>query len=356
MRTIRRVDRALPIGLVLLLVSIVIAACGSSGGAAATAGAARAPADNLGGLQGVGSAQEGESGQQAPQPAASAGPGQPEVGAVDDAKIIRTGTIDLEGERRPGRHRRGPRRDPQDGRLRRGLADLERRRQAVRPGHLPHPGRSLGGRARRASGPQRRHHEIVSEQTRIRRRHQPEQYVRTPWQEQGATYCFGLLEQLDASLEHAARVRGPRKQGVKLLPLRCIEAHEELVLDLACGRLAAARRARPSFETSTMCRRRSSDRAGDDQAFRLEVVEQADQLARVDLDRFDQRLLARRVGATWNKTPTWRGVSPDGLSASVNQRSAARPIFTSSIPASAGSGAPACGLFSTGSVVAMPKP
>jgi len=67
--------------LVLLLVSIVVAACaGSSGGVAATAGAAGAPADNGGGLQGGGSAQEGESGQQAPQPAASAGPGQPEVG------------------------------------------------------------------------------------------------------------------------------------------------------------------------------------------------------------------------------------------------------------------------------------
>jgi hypothetical protein len=103
MRTIRRVDRALPIGLVLLLVSIVIAACaGSSGGAAATAGAAGDPADNRGGLQGVGSAQEGGSGQEAPQPAASAGPGQPAVGAVDDAKIIRTGTIDLEVSDVPG--------------------------------------------------------------------------------------------------------------------------------------------------------------------------------------------------------------------------------------------------------------
>ena len=97
MRTIRRADRAVPIVLVLFLVSIVIAACaGSSGGAAATSGPAAAPADEGNGLQGVGSGQEEGSGQEAPQPAASAGPDQPEIGAVDDAKIIRTGTMDLE--------------------------------------------------------------------------------------------------------------------------------------------------------------------------------------------------------------------------------------------------------------------
>ena len=96
MRTIRRVDRAVPIVLILFLVTIVMAACaGSSGGA--TAGPAGAPVDNNGGLQGAGAGQGEESGQEAPQqPAASAGPDQPEVGAVDDAKIIRTGTMDLE--------------------------------------------------------------------------------------------------------------------------------------------------------------------------------------------------------------------------------------------------------------------
>jgi hypothetical protein len=93
MRTIRRADRAVPIVLVLFLVSIVIAACGAStGGAAATAG----PADKGNGLQGVGSGQGEVSGEEAPQPAASAGPDQPEIGAVVDAKIIRTGTMDLE--------------------------------------------------------------------------------------------------------------------------------------------------------------------------------------------------------------------------------------------------------------------
>jgi hypothetical protein len=97
MRTIRRADRAVQIALVLLLVSIAVAACGgSSGGAAATAGPAGAPADNGGALQGVGAGQGAGSGQEAPQPGATAGPGQPEVGAVDDAKIIRTGTLDLE--------------------------------------------------------------------------------------------------------------------------------------------------------------------------------------------------------------------------------------------------------------------
>jgi hypothetical protein len=99
MRTIRRADRALPIALVLLLMSIAIAACASSGGAMS---AAPAPADNGGPLQGSGSGQGEEPGQGAPQPAASAGSEQPEVGAVDDAKIIRTGTMDLEVSDVPG--------------------------------------------------------------------------------------------------------------------------------------------------------------------------------------------------------------------------------------------------------------
>ena len=96
MRTIRRADRAVPIVLVLLLASIAIAACGGSSAGAATAGPAGAPADN-----GGGTAQEG-SGQEAPQPGASAGADQPELGAVDDARIIRTGTMDLEVGDVPG--------------------------------------------------------------------------------------------------------------------------------------------------------------------------------------------------------------------------------------------------------------
>ena len=102
MRTIRRPDRAVPIVLVLFLVSIVIAACAGSSGGAATAGPAEAPADNGGALQGGGSGQGEEGGQEAPQPAASAGPDQPEVGAAVDAKIIRTGTMDLEVSDVPG--------------------------------------------------------------------------------------------------------------------------------------------------------------------------------------------------------------------------------------------------------------
>jgi Domain of unknown function (DUF4349) len=93
----RRADRAIAIALLLLLTSIVIAACAGSGtSGAATAGPAEAPADNGGALLGAGAGQ-GEGAAGAPQqPAASAGPGQPEVGAVDDAKIIRTGSMDLE--------------------------------------------------------------------------------------------------------------------------------------------------------------------------------------------------------------------------------------------------------------------
>ena len=97
MRTIRRADRAVPIVLVLFLVSIVIAACGgSSAGAAASAGPAGAPGDNGGALLGVGAGQDDGSAQEAPQPGASAAPAQPEVGAAIDAKIIRTGTMALE--------------------------------------------------------------------------------------------------------------------------------------------------------------------------------------------------------------------------------------------------------------------
>jgi Domain of unknown function (DUF4349) len=97
MRTIRRANRAVPIVLVLLLVSIVIAACGGTTGGAATAGPAEAPAANGGSEQGEGS------GQEAPlQPGASAAPDQPEVGAAVDAKIIRTGTMDLEVSDVPG--------------------------------------------------------------------------------------------------------------------------------------------------------------------------------------------------------------------------------------------------------------
>ena len=54
MRTIRRDDRAVPIVLVLFLMTIAIAACaGSTGGAAATAGPPGAPVDKGDGLQGL---------------------------------------------------------------------------------------------------------------------------------------------------------------------------------------------------------------------------------------------------------------------------------------------------------------
>jgi Domain of unknown function (DUF4349) len=95
----RRADRAMAFALYLLLMSIVIAACGGSAGAgAASAGPAAAPADNGGGLLGGGAGQgDAEGGAEAPaQPGASAAPGQPELGAVDDAKIIRTGSMELE--------------------------------------------------------------------------------------------------------------------------------------------------------------------------------------------------------------------------------------------------------------------
>ena len=168
MRTIRRADRALFIVLVLLLVSIAVAACGgSSGGAAATAGPARAPADMGNGLEGAGS------GQEAPQPGATAGPGQPEVGAVDDAKIIRTGTLDLEVSDVPGAIHAARDAIRRMGGYVGASQTSKRRRPAVRPGHIPHPGRPLGGRARRAPRNQRRHHECDLRADPVGRRDQP---------------------------------------------------------------------------------------------------------------------------------------------------------------------------------------
>src|SRR5262245_243001 len=94
----RRADRAIAIALFLLLMSFAIAACGGGSAGGAPQGPAQAPAGNggelLGGGAGLG---EGEGDREAPaQPAPSAGNGQPELGAVDDAQIIRTGSMVLE--------------------------------------------------------------------------------------------------------------------------------------------------------------------------------------------------------------------------------------------------------------------
>jgi PBP1b-binding outer membrane lipoprotein LpoB len=92
----RRAHRAIPIALLLLLISIVIAACsGSSTSGAASQAPARddsgVPAGEGQGLQG------GEAPAEAPlQPGSSAAPEPPAVGADVDAKIIRTGSMDLE--------------------------------------------------------------------------------------------------------------------------------------------------------------------------------------------------------------------------------------------------------------------
>jgi hypothetical protein len=90
----RRAHRAAPIALFLLLISMVIAACGGASSSAPSAAPA-APRDN-GGLP-VGQGGGGEAPAEAPvQPGASAAPEPPAVGAEVDAKIIRTGTMDLE--------------------------------------------------------------------------------------------------------------------------------------------------------------------------------------------------------------------------------------------------------------------
>ena len=94
----RRAHRAIPIALLLLLISMFIAACAS--GSTATSAPAQAPAgDGVGGTpagEGAGLQGGGEAPAEAPQPAASAAPEPPAVGADVDAKIIRTGSMDLE--------------------------------------------------------------------------------------------------------------------------------------------------------------------------------------------------------------------------------------------------------------------
>ena len=92
----RGAHRAMPIALLLLLISMFIAAC-ASGGTAATSGPAEAP-PNAGAPAGAGNGSlGGEAPAEAPaQAGASAAPEPPAVGATVDAKIIRTGTLDLE--------------------------------------------------------------------------------------------------------------------------------------------------------------------------------------------------------------------------------------------------------------------
>ena len=98
MRTYRSVGRVFgPIVLTLILVSMVLAACGGATGALAPVGegpqaaASAAPGGN--GTVDRGSDGQGEG--QAPNP--TGGPDEPDgLGASIDAKIIRTGTIDLE--------------------------------------------------------------------------------------------------------------------------------------------------------------------------------------------------------------------------------------------------------------------
>jgi hypothetical protein len=92
----RHAHRAIPVALLLLLISGLIAAC-ASGATSATSGPAEAPPDNAGAPAGQGSDLGGEAPAEAPvQPGASAAPEPPAVGADVDAKIIRTGSMDLE--------------------------------------------------------------------------------------------------------------------------------------------------------------------------------------------------------------------------------------------------------------------
>jgi hypothetical protein len=96
----RHAHRAIPIALLLLLISMLIVACaGSSSGV--TSAPAQAPGgdDNVGAPAGEGHGLQGggEAPAEAPlQPGASAAPEPPAVGADVDARIIRTGSMELE--------------------------------------------------------------------------------------------------------------------------------------------------------------------------------------------------------------------------------------------------------------------
>jgi Domain of unknown function (DUF4349) len=93
----RHAHRAAPIALFLLLISILIAACAGGSTSAPSAAPAEAPRDNGGVPAGQGgNLQGGEAPAEEPQPGASAAPEPPAVGADVDAKIIRTGSMDLE--------------------------------------------------------------------------------------------------------------------------------------------------------------------------------------------------------------------------------------------------------------------
>jgi hypothetical protein len=90
MRTIRPTPGARPLFL-LAIVVLVVAACSSGAAGRPTVGSPAEPARGEGA--------DGGSGGGAPQAAASPGSAAPDgVGAVDDAKIIRTGTMDLQVE------------------------------------------------------------------------------------------------------------------------------------------------------------------------------------------------------------------------------------------------------------------
>jgi Domain of unknown function (DUF4349) len=100
MRTFRRADRAVPIALLLLLITILIAACAGGGSAGRLNGVGDNPVPGNGQAAPGG----GDDGPGTPAEApASPGSENPDaVGAIDDAKIIRTGTMDLEVSDVPG--------------------------------------------------------------------------------------------------------------------------------------------------------------------------------------------------------------------------------------------------------------
>src|SRR5919197_4573968 len=97
-------------------------------------------------------------------------------------------------------------------------------------------------------------------------------------------------DQLGAAFEDPACVGYLRQQAEKLCPLVVANAGEELLLDLR-NRSLGGRDLCTAFlgELDDVAPPVCGVATADDQTLRLQVVQQPDQLARIDADRLDQR-------------------------------------------------------------------
>src|SRR5919197_5469222 len=116
-------------------------------------------------------------------------------------------------------------------------------------------------------------------------------------------------DHLGAAFEDPARIGDLRQQPEELSPLRLVDAGEELLLHLR-DRPLGGRDLRTAFlgELDDVAAPIRGVATADDQALGLEIVEQPDQLARIDNDRIDQPLLAARLRAHLEEHANVRGI------------------------------------------------